>query len=440
MLSRLIYASYRRIGPRGRRDKKALAQEMQWWPQERVLEWQWAKVKELLEHAQNAVPYYQNLFAELGIAASDIRSWDDFARLPILTKEDIQRNSSRLLAKGVQAVAYRTGGSTGQPLRFYQDTEYLEWAGVSLSWGFNLCGFRGGEKQVFLWGSDYDARTHDTLKGRVMDRVKNVRFIDAFRITDQQLKNVAKELSRRPPDYIWGYVSTLELLAEQVLKDGLELRPKGVQTTAGTLYPSIREKLEQAFGGVIYDRYGCREVSIIAHECSEHQGLHEASFHNYTEVVGGDDWGPGDIVVTNLHNKAFPFIRYDIKDLGIPAGEGCRCGRSFPLLKRIVGRTVEVITSPSGRLLDGEFFAQFFDKTEGVKRFQVVQESPRLLVIRVVEAEDFEIDALLPSLEREIKQYGDPEFEIRFEVIDQIPDLSSGKRAYVLSKVPVRLA
>jgi phenylacetate-CoA ligase len=439
MLAKLVYASWHNfIEPRGFREKKALAQEMQRWPQEQVGDWQWAKVRELLEHAQRAVPYYQHLFADLGIQAGDIRSWDDFSHLPILTKEDIQGNLGRLLTRGAQAVANQTGGSTGQPLHFYQDAEYSEWGSVSRSWGFNLCGFKGGERQVVLWGSDYDCKMHESLKGRLFDRIDNIRRINAFDITDRQLKRVAQELSRRQPDYIWGYASTLELLADQIVKDRLQLRPKGVQTTAGTLYPSLRNKLERVFGKVVYDRYGCREVSLIAHECSEHQGLHEASFHNYVEIIEGDDSRLGKVIVTNLHNKAFPFIRYDIGDLAIWANRKCGCGRSFPLLERVVGRTVEIITSPSGKLMDGEFFTHLFYKVRGVRRFQVVQESRNLLVIKIVKAEDFEADAL-SFLESKIKEHGDPEFETRFEFVDRIPPLSSGKMAFVLSKVPVEL-
>ena len=109
------------------------------------------------------------------------------------------------------------------------------------------------------------------------------------------------------------------------------------------------------------------------------------------------------------------------------------------MLKRVVGRTLEVVTAPSGRLLDGIFFICVFDKVTGVKEFQVVQESSRLLVIKVVKAEDFQPGAL-SFVEREIKQHGDPEFEVRIEVVDHIPDLSRGKTVHVLSKVPIRLA
>ena len=211
-----------------------------------------------------------------------------------------------------------------------------------------------------MWGSDSDSKWRESFKDRLWDHVRNIRFINMFDITDRRLKQIARELSHWQPDCIWGYASSLGLLADQIMKDGLRLCPKGVQSTAGTLYPSLRKKLEQVFGEVVYDRYGCREVSMIAHECTEHQGLHVCGFHNYVEILGSKDFRLGKVVVTNLHNKAFPFIRYDIGDIATWANEKCGCGRSFPLLERVIGRTVEIVSSPSGKLIDGEFFTHLF--------------------------------------------------------------------------------
>jgi phenylacetate-CoA ligase len=409
---------------------------MQWWSPEAVDKWQWAKVKSLLEHAERSVPYYQQLFAELGLKASDITSWSDFSNLPFLTKDIIQNNLNSLLTPGAKVTENHTGGSTGQPLTFYQDKEYAEWQSVSLSMGYQLCGFQRGDKQLVLWGSDSDAKWHASLKGHLWNIFHNMHFVNMFGITDRQLKQLAHDLCQQQPDFIWSYVSSLVLLADQINKDGLRINPKAVQTTAGTLYPSIRKKLIETFSDNIFDRYGCREVANIAHECSAHQGLHIFSFHNYVEVIDTDNTGFGRIVVTNLHNKAFPFIRYDIGDLGILSDEECKCGRSFPLLKRIIGRTVEVITSPSGKLIDGEFFTHLFYNIQGVKQFQVLQETHHLLVIKITKLDTFQEKTLI-ELEKNIKLYGDPAFEIKFEFVDEIKPLKSGKMSFVLSKVPV---
>ena len=361
-----------------------------------------------------------------------------FEEANLLTyRMDIQSNPGRLLARGAQAVENQTGGSTGQPLRFYQDAEYLEWKTVSLSWGFSLCGFKGGEKQAVLWGSDYDTKWHEKLKGHLWDCTHNIRFINAFDITDRQLKQVAQELSRWQPDYIWGYASTLDLLADQVVRDRLQLCPKGVQSTAGTLYPSLRDKLERVFGKVVYDRYGCREVGIIAHECSEHEGLHVFSFHNYFELIGGDDFEFGRIVVTNLHNKAFPFIRYDIGDLALWANRECGCGRSFPLVGRVIGRTVEIITSPSGKLIDGEFFTHLFYGRDDILQFQVHQKSLNRVEVRYVPA-GRRAQASMTEIRQKIHDRLGEEVHVAIVACESMHVGPSGKHRFTISDVKER--
>ncbi|MFW6116785.1 MAG: phenylacetate--CoA ligase family protein [bacterium] len=426
-------------GSRSEREKRELVADMEMWSQDRVRAWQWSRIRDLLQYAQTHVPYYKRLFAGLGIRAADVRSWADFSQLPILTKEEIQSNRDRLTAPGIDAIENQTGGSTGQPLRFYQDREYLEWATISRSWGFDLCGFRNGDSQVVLWGSDLDSRWHRKLKGRIWDFAHNVQFVNVFNISAEELKQVARTLIEEQPDYIWAYASTLELLADQFIRDDLRLHPKAVQSTAGTLYPSLRSKLEKVFGEVIYDRYGCREVGNIAHECSAHQGLHVFSPHNYVEILEDDGLEGGRVIVTNLHNRVFPFIRYDIGDYASWADGGCECGRTFPLLQRVLGRSVEIITSPSGKLIDGEFFTHLFYRVDGVRQFQVVQESRERLVVKIVKTADFDT-AASNLLRSKIKEYGDPGFKVKFDYVDYIPPLDSGKRAFVLSKVPVELS
>lgn len=423
---------------RSEREKRELVADMETWSQDRMRAWQWSRIKDLLEHAQTHVPYYKHLFSDLGIRAADVRSWTDFSQLPVLTKEDIQGNRDRLTVAGMNGIENHTGGSTGQPLRFYQDQEYLEWATINRSWGFDLCGFRNGDSQVVLWGSDYDSRWHRTLKGRLWDFAHNVRFVNVFDISADELKRLAQTLSEEQPDYIWAYASTLDLLADQLVRDNLQLHPKGVQSTAGTLYPSLRDKLEGIFGKVVYDRYGCREVGNIAHECSAHQGLHVFSPHNYVEILENDGLAGGRVIVTNLHNRVFPFIRYDIGDYAAWADGVCECGRPFPLLERVLGRSVEIIASPSGKLIDGEFFTHLFYRLDGVRQFQVVQESREMLVVKIVRTADFET-AASSLLKSKIKEHGDPDFKVIFDYVDHIPPLDSGKRAFVLSKVPVEL-
>lgn len=411
--------------------------EMEYYPLERVREWQLDRIKHLLKFSANNIPYYRSLFHKLGIEPNDINSLDDFSRMPTVTKEILRENFDRLRTDSIKGIENHTSGSTGEPLCFFQDDEYLQWAALSRRWGLSLCGYEGGEKHVFLWGSDPDAKNYLSLRNRLSDLLHNRMFVNSFDITGEQIKKYAHKMARWKPDFVFGYVSTLDLFADAVVREGLNLNCRGIQSTAGTLSPSLRHKLEAVLGGNVYDRYGSREVSIIGHECDRHCGLHECSFHNYVEKIDiGNGWSK--IIVTNLHNKAFPFIRYDIGDICIDAPTECSCGRSFPLLRRIIGRTVEIVTSPSGKLIDGEFFSHLFYKIKGVRQFQIIQETGSKLLVKIVKGNDFDSTAL-SFLRGSIKEYGDPLFNVSFEFVQQIKPFDSGKRAFVISKVPIDL-
>src|SRR5207302_1711333 len=107
------------------------------------------------------------------------------------------------------------------------------------------------------------------------------------------------------------------------------------------------------FGCPVFDRYGCREVGNIAHECSAHRGLHVHSDINVVELLVGDRPAApetaGDVVLTNLTNFVMPIIRYDLGDQAVASASVCTCGRHGPLLERIVGRQVDVTVSPAGK-------------------------------------------------------------------------------------------
>lgn len=433
-MRRLLARTKHSLWLKARKRKQCLINAMESWSRVQVRDWQWERIQSLLNYAQQNVPYYKALFQRMGVeSASDIGSWEDFARIPLLTKEGIQNYQEELRSRNVSATPNQTGGSTGQVLHFLQDRNYLEYAALARLWGTSLMGFPAGAKNAYVWGSEYDSKRHTGLRGWLGSLLNNRMFINAFDISEQKIREYVFRLVRWEPEFVFGYASTLGLLADVMLKEDLRLELKGLQSTAGTLYPSLREKLNLVFGKNVYDRYGCREVSIIAHECNLHHGLHECSFHNFVELV---EVGPGvaKIVVTNLHNKAFPFIRYEIGDFAVAGPSACECGREFPLLQRILGRSVEIIRSPSGKLIDGEFFTHLFYRVRGVKRFQVIQETPSILLLRIVRDDTLE-ESAISSLIKTIHKHGDAGFEVHVEYVSTIQPFQSGKLAFVISRV-----
>jgi phenylacetate-CoA ligase len=309
-----------------------------------------------------------------------------------------------------------------------------------------MAGYRLGLRWAFLWGSDYDASAHKGRIGRLKDRIiYNTLWINTFDLTVETLLQAAEKLVLWQPSVLVAYVSSATMLARLVRTKGIEgIRPAAIQTSAEVLTDDARELLESTFRCPVFDRYGCREVGNIAHECDAHQGLHILGENNLVELLDLNGFNvepnqPGRIIVTNLNNYAMPFIRYEVGDMGVASQKACTCGRSLPLMDSIVGRTSDVITSPSGRLLHGEFFTHLFYKLDGIHQFRVVQETRRNLHVQIVPGPGFDQEGSLRYLEDTILRQGDRAFVVRFELCDRLPPSPSGKFRFTISHVPLTL-
>ena len=183
-------------------------------------------------------------------------------------------------------------------------------------------------------------------------------------------------------------------LARAVEKRGLAVHsPETITTAAERLQPHMRELLSRVFRTEVFDRYGSREFGLMGHECHRHEGLHAPLQSMYLEVLRDDDSpaDPGEvgrIVATSLINCALPLIRYEIGDLGAWSEEPCSCGRVWPLLREVKGRTTDNFVKADGTLVAGEYFNHVFSEQDWVKRFQVVQEAIDQLRVSIVLRDD----------------------------------------------------
>ena len=401
-----------------------------------------ARLRPLLQHAFSNVPYYAGVAREIGLQADEFICYDDLTKLPILTKAIIREHGARLTAQSAPSSAIKanyTGGSTGEPTTFYQDAGYRSWAQADKVRCYERCNYVYGQPLIFLWGSDYDSSAHKSVPQRLVDRLgRNLIWLNTFDLSEQLMREYSAVIAAHAPVLIVGYVASLTMYARFLKSAGLPApRPRGIQASAEVLTSADRELLREVFGCEAFDRYGCREVGLVAHECDAHRGLHLSPLCNLCEVVDAQGVAvqpgqAGRVIATNLHNYAMPFIRYDLGDLAVVAPEPCTCGRTTPLLRNIVGRTSDVIVCPGGRLLHGEFFTHLFYGRDEVRQFQVIQES---LTIRLVVADGADTEALCARLTEIIHEHGDPALDVRFELLDRIDTSASGKYRFTISKL-----
>lgn len=345
----------------------------QHWSIKQIRDYQWKKLQAMIKHAAVNVPYYRNLFTVLGLKADDIKNLEDFSRIPVLTKGDLQRNLNGMVADGVDTNSLplnSTGGSTGMPLNFYQDESYVQWADAARlrAWRY-MVGADENDLEAVFWGA-----VRDIGKGLTLQQVfrgflrERALLLNTFDLDEALLKKYLRYYNFFKPSIVRGYASSLYYVARYIEANALTInKPKAVVSSTEILHARMRETIERVFGCKVFDSYGCREVSQIATECEAHCGLHIVFENQYVELDGQD------IIITNLNNYVMPFIRYRVGDLAEKIETGsCSCGRNSPRIFNLIGRDNDNIELRNGKVINGEFFEFLFFGISSVVQYQVI--------------------------------------------------------------------
>lgn len=422
---------------------KALHQleESQWKSIDEIRDIQRQKLLRLLKHAYVHVPFYREEFRRLGIVPDDVNSLHDIEHLPVVHKGQIKDNHPRFMADNVapkDSLPNSTSGSTGFTLNFYSDRRTSD---ITSALGLRANSWTGwtiGKRQAMLWGATSDDRTSG-LYGRIKNSVIHKKmFLSSYEMNREKMIEYRHKINKFKPWLIEGYASALYLFS-RFLKD-YQLRihhPLGVISTAETLYSHQREMIASAFHCRVFNRYGSREVSGIAQECEEGTGLHIFAEHVIVEVLNEKEEPclPGEIgkiVITDLDNYAYPFIRYDIGDLGVASEKLCSCGRGLPLLAKVEGRVWDIIIGTNGNRLVGTFW--LVHGVKGIREFQVLQEKVGELSLQVVSDREFS-EGERQKLRQRIYANCGPDMKIDIQLVESIPPAESGKHRYIISKV-----
>jgi phenylacetate-CoA ligase len=440
---RVLFPAYE-SGLRRRRTLAYLAgyERDQWLAPEQLRALQWQRLQRLLEHCGTHVPYYRRRWRELGVTAADIRSLDDYARLPVLTKAEIRAHAEEFEADGWRGrLLYKaTGGSTGEPLRFGYTRESNDRRTAVMWRGYGWAGARMGRRTLFLWGGAV-GQPHPLkqFKERLYHAAFARRMLNSFHMTDANLGRYADAIDSYRPEVIVGYVGPLVRLAQWLLDSGRRVaRPVSVLGAAEALHDFQRELIERAFGCPAYNTYGCREVMLIASECEHRRGLHVNADHLVVELHGAQA-GPGEVLLTDLSNHGMPLLRYANGDMATAGDGACPCGRGLPLLSRVDGRVLDAIRTPDGRLLPGEFFPHMLKDVPGLKRFQLVQRDLDRLELSLVCGEAFD-DASLAYIRREVAKVAGERVGLECRIVDDIPLTPSGKLRVTVSALTAPVA
>ncbi len=411
----------------------------QWWSLDELVEMQNTKLRALVAHAYRNVPYYRRVMDERGLSVAEIRTVDDLPRLPVLTKDLVRQNYADLKARGFRRwhpSLETSSGSTGKPLQYYttMDARSIGWAATFRSWKW--AGYRLGDKRVTMAASALLPERPSVAQRLRWFAERNVP-LSAVHLTRETMASHARRIEQYRPRFIRGYPTALYLFADYLRSQGRCLQGvKAAFTTAEMLPLSYRRTIENQFGCQVQDQYGCIEGAAKAIECASHQGYHIAAELTKMEMVDSDGKaaGPGkpaDILATDLHNYAMPFIRYAVGDRAVLSESRCSCGRGLPVIKSLEGRTTDVIRFDNGVALSGVAITGIFSFCQ-VKQFQVVQTAGSRLLVKVVKGDGYtQTDTdLYTGL---LRSHAGQDVEIAVEYVDDIPTTKAGKHRFVIS-------
>ncbi|HET6432959.1 phenylacetate--CoA ligase family protein [Dyella sp.] len=440
LFRRALFPAYE-SGLRRRRTLDWLAdyERDQWLDPEQIAALQWRRLKDLIGHCHREVPYYQRTWKALGIAPEEIRTLDDYARLPRLSKADIRENFDDLKAMSHRdSLIYKsTGGSTGEPMRFGCNRESNDRRTAVMWRGYGWAGSRMGRRTLYLWGGavGQPSRAHQ-LKDRLYNAAFARHMLNSFAMSETNLADYARAIDRYRPDIIVGYVGPLVKLARWMIDTGRRVSsPHAIIGAAEALHEFQRELIEQAFGCPVFNTYGCREFMLIAAECEQRNGLHVNADHLLVELGAPlAENGPGEVVVTDLFNYGMPLLRYANGDAATPSQRACGCGRGLPLISRVDGRVLDAIRTPDGHVLPGEFFPHMLKDVPGVERFQLVQRQLDALDLSIVRGAQFN-EASLAYIRREVAKVLGASVTLRCHFVDDIALTPSGKLRVTVSEL-----
>ena len=420
----------------------------QWDAPDDLRELQTLKLHALLRHAARVTPYYRRCFQKLHLDPATVDINDVLDRLPLLSKDRIRGCLNDMVWRDAPGGLFpsQTGGSTGEPLRFFLGRRRQGYDQAARIRAHRWLGVDLGHRELYLWGSPTEATRGQRLR-QVRDTLFGHRLLSAFDMSPARMDQYLDVWDRFRPVCLFGYPSSIALLVEHARSRARELdtrRLRAVFVTGEVCYPHQRESITAYFNVPVAIEYGSREAGFIAHECAEGE-MHITAESVIVEIV--DRAGKrlpveetGEIVVTHLDAYAMPFIRYRTGDLGRLKKGRCRCGRGLPMLDVVQGRTTDFLYLPDGTVKHALSIIYPLRATAGVRQFRVTQHEDYSVTVDVV-ADDGAERISQEAVARCVRPVIGDGIDVTVKLVDRITTTGSGKYRYVVSHAkPVQAA
>ena len=400
------------------------------------------KKQEIIAYHLMHTPFYKSLAKSINL--------EDWNTVPIMTKRNLQQPLNERLSEGFSTnnvYINKTSGSSGDPFIFAKDKfcHALTWAIIKDRFGWFNLDFNTS-KQARFYGIPLDKKGY--YKERVKDALSNRFRFSVFDLSDAAFENLLNKFSSTSFDYINGYTSAIVQFAKFLERKNIVLNSicpslKACVVTSEMLFDDDKTLMETQFGVPVINEYGASELDLIAFQNpkGEWQINSETLFveildKNDNVVPLGEE---GRVVITSLYNKAHPFIRYDIGDIGMLSKQSTT---KKPVLETLIGRTNDIAILPSGKRAAGLTFyyitKSIIEDDGNVKEFVIEQHKKDAFKIIYVSSEELSEENKL-IISNEMERYLEKGLQIIFERQNQLQRSKSGKLKQFSSLINVKL-
>ncbi|MCX7546551.1 phenylacetate--CoA ligase family protein [Xanthomarina sp. F1114] len=384
----------------------------------------------IVDYHLKHTPYYKQLVNNV-----DLTNWNS---IPIMTKKDLQQPLGDRLSKDYSpknVYINKTSGSSGNPFIFAKDKfcHALTWALIKDRFGWYKLDFNSS-KQARFYGIPLDKKSY--YKERFKDALSKRYRFSVFDLSDTAFNECLVKFKASKFDYINGYTSSIVQFAKYLQKENIQLKQvcptlKACIVTSEMLFEDDKKLMELQFGIPVINEYGASELDIIAFQNTKNE-WQVTSETLWVEILDENNqilpYGEeGRIVITSFYNKAHPFIRYDIGDIGILSKESTF---KKPILEKLTGRTNDIAILPSGKKASGLTFyyiTKSIIETDGnVKEFIIEQSRKEVFNIKYVSSEVLSSEKKNQIL-KEMERYLEGGLQVNFEQLDKLERSKSGK-------------
>lgn len=348
----------------------------------------------LLKYAGKHCPYYREILAPFNLSDRNC-----IREIPFLTKDLVRSHENAMKSQVVPGSCFsyrKTGGSTGEPLGFWStgNTEMIHQTFL-----FELHGYTPGDKILAMDGTMID---EPLLAGNTYWKMKNNgnmlpyggMALSSLYLNDSTIPYYIDFLNSFKPGFIRGYPSFIAGIAKHILDKGISLdfQVNGIETTSEICFDSQVKLIREAFNTKVFGQYGHTEACVFGYTIDDSFDYYCSPLYGLTEVVGSNgesiaEGEEGEIVATGFAGFGFPFIRYRTGDRAIYGGEK----DGIVKLSRVLGRTADFILNRNNEKvsLTALVFGQHYNAFRNINRWQIVQDHPGIVQIRIDRAKGF---------------------------------------------------